>query len=153
MNRALILTLSLALAPAAPLMAAEATPPAAPAEAAAPAATIEKSPQQEVGVARAIITSAISNREPVDELSEVPANTQTVYLFTELRGMAGQHIKHRWMFNGQVVSEVDFDVKAPRWRVWSSKTMSPLYAGKWTVQVVDSNGELLVSREFNFAAR
>lgn len=151
MNRALILTLALALAPATTLMAEEATPAAPAQPEAAPAAAAPAATTQQGRVARATITTAISEREPVDEVTKVALDTQTVYLFTELRDMQGERVTHRWEYNGQVVSEVGFDVKSPRWRVWSSKSLQPVFAGKWTVHVVNSRGEVLTSREFHYS--
>ncbi len=153
MNRALLLTLSLAFAPTASLMAEEVAPSAVPAETTAPAAPAEAAPAQKGRVARAVITTGISEREPVDEVTELAAETPTAYLFTELRDMQGERITHRWEYNGQVVSEVGFDVKAQRWRVWSSKTLQPVFAGKWTVHVVNSAGEVITSREFNYGTK
>lgn len=102
-------------------------------------------------VARAIVTSGISEREPVDEASQMTGESAQVYFFTELRGMQGQRVVHRWVHNDTVMAEVGFDVNGPRWRVWSSKNMMPEWAGNWLVSVVDGNGEVLVSREFSYA--
>jgi hypothetical protein len=112
-------------------------------EAAAPAAA-----QWEV--ARAIVTSGISEREPVDEMSQVAGDAAQVNFFTELRGMQGQRVVHRWVHNDTVMAEVGFDVNGPRWRVWSSKKMVPEWKGAWQVSVVDGNGEVLVTREFTY---
>ncbi|GAB4288270.1 MAG: hypothetical protein Kow0096_00530 [Thiohalomonadaceae bacterium] len=120
-----------------------ATVPALAEEAAAPA-----QPQWEV--ARAIVTSGISEREPVDELSQVAGESTKVYFFTELRGMQGQRVLHRWVHKDTVMAEVGFDVNGPRWRVWSSKNMMPDWQGTWQISVVDGNGEVLVSREFTY---
>lgn len=138
MNRAIVLVFSLTLAGAGQLMAQES---AAPTEAAAAPAT-------QGSVARAIITSGISEREPVDELTSVGGDVPLVYLFTDLRGMQGERVTHRWEHDGQVVSEVGFDVKGQRWRVWSSKTIPAGTTGAWKVHVVNSAGEVLTTREF-----
>lgn len=150
MNRAFVLAFSLALAGAGQLMAQEpAAAPAAPAPTAAPApAEAAPAPATQGSVARAIITSGISEREPVDELTSVGADVPLVYLFTDLRGMQGERITHRWEHDGQVVSEVGFDVKGQRWRVWSSKTIPAGTTGAWKVHVVNSAGDILTTREF-----
>jgi hypothetical protein len=130
-------------------MAEESAAPAAPAPAgvAAPAETAT-APATQGSVARAIITTGISNREPVDELTTVGGDVPLVYLFTDLRGMQGERVTHRWEHDGQVVSEVGFDVKSQRWRVWSSKTIPTGTTGAWKVHVVNSAGEVLTTREF-----
>lgn len=152
-----VLSLGL-LAGAVPVMAqaeAEAEAPASPAvEAAEPVAEPAAEAPKTVGeVARAMVTSGISEREPVDELAEVAADAGNVYFFTELRGMQGQQVVHRWVYNDQVMAEVPFNVNGQRWRVWSSKTLKPEWTGTWSVSVVAGNGEVLVSRQFQFGAQ
>ncbi len=117
---------------------------------AVPVLAEETAPNAQWEVARAIVTSGISEREPVDEVSQIAADSAQAYFFTELRGMQGQRVVHRWVHNDTVMAEVGFDVNGPRWRVWSSKSLMPEWAGTWQVSVVDGNGEVLVSREFSY---
>ncbi len=162
MNRTipLILTLSLA-AWALPVSAEEAAAPAMPAEQAAPTeagmpvkeAPAEAKPAAAGEVARAVFTTAIKDREPVDEVEQLPWTASQVYFYTDLRGMEGQHVVHRWEHNGEVMAEVGFDVKGARWRVWSSKAMMPGWTGKWTVSVVNGNGDVVATREFTLNAQ
>jgi len=101
-------------------------------------------------VARTVVTTAIVDREPSNDLTQIPATDENVMFFTELRGMAGQTIKHRWMHNGEQIAEVSFDVRGPRWRVWSSKKMIPDWQGEWTVQVVDGNDQVIAEKSFTY---
>lgn len=94
-------------------------------------------------VARSIFTTLIDNREPVDKVKEVPAQTGDVFYYTELRDMAGQTAKHRWEYKGKVVAEVDFKVRGPRWRVWSKKSFQPGWAGDWKVSVLNGANEVI----------
>jgi len=91
-------------------------------------------------VARAIFTSGIENREPVDRLVTLPNNKTEIYFFTDLRHLEGRSIKHVWTYRGQVVSEVPYAVTGPRWRVNSRKALDPAMTGKYTVWVVDQEG-------------
>jgi len=109
---------------------AEATPAESPAQ-----------PAQSGRVARAVFTSKIVDREPVDAMTQIPNSLGRVYFFTDLRGLAGQIVTHRWEYQGRVMAEVKFKVGAgPRWRVYSSKNLLPEWLGKWTVVVIDQNG-------------
>jgi len=101
-------------------------------------------------VARALVTSGISEREPVDEVTQIAGDSAQVYFFTELHGMQGQRVVHRWVHDDTVMAEVGFDVNGARWRVWSSKNMMPQWKGDWQISVIDGNGEVLVSREFTY---
>lgn len=98
------------------------------------------SPVPDARVARAIFTTGIQDREPVDELAQLDASSPEVYFFTELRGLEGRTVSHRWEYEGRVVAEVPFAIGGPRWRVFSNKTLSPELVGKWTVVVVDESG-------------
>jgi len=101
-------------------------------------------------VARGVVTTSVVDREPANDLDKVPASDTKVLFFTELRGMAGQTIKHRWMHNGETMAEVSFNVGGPRWRVWSSKSMIPDWQGEWTVQVVDGSDQVLTEKSFSY---
>ena len=94
-------------------------------------------------VARATFTSAVVDREPADELRAVEESAPAVAYFTELKGMEGQTVIHRWEYAGEVMGEVAFDVEGPRWRVHSTKQLDPAFAGEWTVTVMDVDGKVL----------
>ena len=103
-------------------------------------------------VERAIFTSQIVDREPVDEVAVVDTNLQEILFFTELRQLAGRTVTHRWEYEGEVMAEVRFEVGGPRWRVFSKKSLSPSQTGKWTVVVVDESGWALHAAMFDFRA-
>jgi len=94
-------------------------------------------------VYRKAFTSAINDREPVDRLETIADPAAPIYFFTDLRGFTGQVITHQWWYGGQLMAEVHFKVKGPRWRVWSSKKILPSWTGQWRVTVVDSSGEII----------
>lgn len=135
-----------------------ATTPAQPAEPAMPASTTEAPAAAETpalpaapndAVARAVFTSAIQDREPVDTVHTLSADHDKVFFFTELHGLAGHTITHRWIYQGQVKAEITFVVKGDRWRVWSSKRLVPSLTGTWQVDVVDQGGSVLNSATLN----
>jgi hypothetical protein len=103
-------------------------------------------------MARAVFTSGIVEREPQDSLEALTNDHVQVYFFTELRDMQGRTIIHRWMWNGQVMGEVAFDVGGPRWRVHSSKNLEPSWLGEWTVMVVDVDGNEIGESHFTYGA-
>jgi hypothetical protein len=132
-----------AAAPTEPAAAPAMAEPAPAEPAAAPAAATEGE------VARAQFTTAIQDREPVDQLSALPSNSENIYFFTELKGLEGQTVTHRWEHNGEVMAEVKFDVGGPRWRVYSSKRLDPSWLGEWKVSVIDANGGTLSANTFS----
>lgn len=95
---------------------------------------------QDTGVARAQFATVIENREPVDQVHQLGTERDSVVFFTELRGLEGRRVTHRWVHDGNVEARVDFEVGGPRWRVWSSKDLIPEWSGTWIVEVVDDEG-------------
>ena len=106
--------------------------------------------QAEDGVARSVITSAIEEKEPVDQISEMGTDSSKIYFFTEIRGMEGHAITHRWEQGGEIRAEVKFDVGGNRWRVWSSKNLLDSWLGEWTVSVIDEGGNTMAQEKFNY---
>jgi len=105
------------------------------------------------GVSRALFTTEIRDREPINEIERLPASEDRIYFFTELRGLEGEEVIHQWRYEGTVMAEVTFAVGGPRWRVWSSKELLPAWAGTWTVSVRTSDGEVLSRKRFDYDGR
>ena len=101
-------------------------------------------------VKRAIFTTGIKDREPTNNIQKLPNNNQKIYYFTEIRSMQGQSVKHRWVYKGKIMAEVEFKVKGPRWRVYSSKRLESGWLGNWTVMTVDRNGTVLSKKSFSY---
>ncbi len=101
-------------------------------------------------VSRAMFTRAVVNREPIDTLTEIKNNLNHVYFFSEIKGLMGETVFHRWEFNGEVVAEKKFQVGGPRWRVWSSQVVLPDLIGEWKVYVLDMTGRIIREAIFNY---
>ena len=101
-------------------------------------------------VARAVFTTGINDREPTDTISKLTNDATNITFFTELQGMQGQTVTHRWEHDNKVMAEVKFDVGGSRWRVFSSKRLEPSWTGEWKVSVVDANGGTLSASTFTY---
>jgi len=99
-----------------------------------------ETPVVERHVARAVFTTGIENREPVDRLLVLSPPATEVYFFTDLRNLQGHTVVHRWQYQGKTVSNVPFVVQGDRWRVYSKKALPPDSYGEWSVTVVDDSG-------------
>ncbi|HQU16470.1 MAG: hypothetical protein B7Z66_05050 [Chromatiales bacterium 21-64-14] len=130
---------------------APAVEPAVPVPAAPAGTTVAPEAAVTGRVERAQFTTAIHDREPVDAIKRLTRDTGRVYFFTDVRGMAGGMVIHRWIHNGAVVASVPFQIKGPRWRVWSSKRLQPQWAGTWKVEVVNGAGRLLDQATLDYA--
>ena len=57
-------------------------------------------------------------------------------------------VEHVWYLGGEEKARIMLDVKYPRVRTWSSKTILPEWTGDWEVEVVDSFGKVIGSTSF-----
>ena len=102
-------------------------------------------------IRRALFTTGIDNREPVAIVDSIDStSSNSVSFYTEITNMSGQTITHQWTHLDKVMFEKTFEVKAERWRVWTSKTLIPNWTGTWTVNVLDDERELLTSKSFEY---
>lgn len=141
-----LLIVAAALMPA--LTLAQPSTPAAPDVVPAPATASTPAAPEPGRVVRAAFTSGIADREPVNRILSLGNNERTIYYFTDLRGLSGQTVTHRWQYEGTTVAEVQFQVRGPRWRVWSRKSLLPGQTGEWTVSVVNQAGDVIASHSF-----
>ncbi len=146
MNKILLIIAGLAIAM--PTLAEEAT---AEMPAAATTATEQAAEKLAGGtVARSTFTKGIAEREPMDFIDKLGTNSNKIYYFSELRGMAGQTVTHRWEHDGKIMAEVPFTVGGDRWRVFSSKNLEKSWQGEWKVSVIDQSGGTLAVNTFSY---
>lgn len=104
-------------------------------------------------VTKAQLTSAVENRQPVDNLQDdVVGKTDIitkVYFFTRISTLGGKQISHRWFYQGQLQAEVPLNIGSDSWRTYSSKRIKPDWQGDWQVQVWHEQ-EMLLSHDFTF---
>ena len=55
-------------------------------------------------IKRAVFTSGIEDREPVDALDSLSTDSTRVFFFTEIMGMQGRTVTHRWMLNDDAMA-------------------------------------------------
>jgi hypothetical protein len=101
-------------------------------------------------VARSSFTTEVLDREPQGEVSALENDATEIAYFTELRGLDGHQVTHRWEFNGEKMAEVAFEVRGERWRVHSRKKLDPAWLGTWSVVVLDSTGTELSRETFDY---
>jgi Protein of unknown function (DUF2914) len=104
-------------------------------------------------VSRAVFTSDVKDHEPVDSISTLDNDKTRICYFTEIRGMAGQTVVHRWEYKGKVLLEMPFKVGSSRWRAYSIKTLDPSWLGEWKASVVDASGSSLSVNTFTYVKK
>jgi hypothetical protein len=72
-----------------------------------------------------------------------------LYCFTKITGaQAPTQVTHVWLFDGTERARVDLAVGAASWRTFSSKIIQEHELGAWRVDVVDPDGNVLKTLEF-----
>jgi hypothetical protein len=103
-------------------------------------------------IKRSLLTSKIVNREPVDDLGDNilvnDTNSKQLYFFTEIVGLSGQTIYHQWRYKGELMAELELPVGSDRWRTYSSKRIGAHLTGKWVIDVLDNQGNVIASKAF-----
>ncbi|NOY61564.1 MAG: DUF2914 domain-containing protein [Gammaproteobacteria bacterium] len=103
-------------------------------------------------VDKAVFSSGISNRQPVDDIVTLKNSRNVIYYYTELSNLKGRKISHAWYYQGKETSKVTFVVGASQQSVYSKKTLDRRHTGKWMVIVVDESGWALKASVFQYLA-
>ena len=102
-------------------------------------------------VTSATFTSGIADGAPIDYRQQFDTNTPVVYYYTEVVGLGGQKVTHRWKLEGKVIQEITLPVKSERHGVWSMNKMQPQRTGNWMVEVVNPGGEVIKRDNFAYS--
>jgi hypothetical protein len=104
----------------------------------------------EQGVALAQFTTKISKRYPADNVALHQAPHQAITFFTEVQGLAGRILTHRWIYQGRVQYQADFKIRGASWKSWSTQMLPVEKPGEWTVEIVDDSGTVLTTRSLDY---
>lgn len=100
-------------------------------------------------ISQAVFAKSIENRMPLEIITEANNDTlDKLYFFTNIRNLTNETITHRWIYKDKIKAELHFKIKGKRWRVWSSKNIWHSWTGKWRVEVVNTQGDILLSKVF-----
>ncbi|MCT6698261.1 DUF2914 domain-containing protein [Rheinheimera sp. 4Y26] len=104
------------------------------------------------GFSRIVLAADMEQLEPGRPVAQLVAkkDIQRLYLFTELKGYAGQQLKHRWSFNGVVQTEALLTIEDSPWRTYSEKWLLPDQLGAWRVEIIDQQQNVLYSHDFQY---
>ncbi len=100
-------------------------------------------------VAQGTITTKVIDRNPVDHVQTFPASEGVLYCFTRITGAsADTTVTHVWYREGKEMARVVLPVRSADWRTWSSKRILPQWTGRWKVEILDSDENLLQTITF-----
>lgn len=102
-----------------------------------------------VKVTRAVVAVGVVDRHPVGAAESFPAEIGTLYFFNVFEGeFAELEVEHVWLREGEELARVPLQARGPHWRTWSFKQIPPGLGGRWAVQVVAGDGQVLHTVEF-----
>lgn len=126
-----------------------AAPEAAPPEAVAKEAKSEAA----VSLSRLAVCTDVEDRTPVGEADSFASDVGKLYCFTWVEATnSPTQLYHRWYIGDDLVNEIPIDVKARRWRCWSTKTIRPAWNGPCRVEIVTEEGDVVGTQEFTLTA-
>jgi hypothetical protein len=112
-----------------------------------PAMQEEETAQLDVSVAA--ICRDVIDREPVDSGNSFTVSVGKLYCFTKITGaQSPTHVTHVWSFDGTERARVELAVNAASWRTFSSKIIQAHELGAWRVDVLDAEGNVLKTLDF-----
>lgn len=102
-----------------------------------------------INVADAVITTAVVDREPVDNVKVFPVKNGNLYCFTRITGASEPVVVyHAWFRGRQLMSRVGLPVESTDWRTWSTMDFRDDWSGGWRVEIQDAAGNVLQEVSF-----
>jgi hypothetical protein len=100
-------------------------------------------------VMKSVLCQSVKDREPQEEVNSAKIGDVLVG-WMQIQSAEDTTVTHRWMLDGQTISDVSLNVKtSPSYRAWSRKTIGS--AGNWKWQILDAGGNVLKEVEFTVA--
>ncbi len=117
------------------------------------ATVLEEKPVVDNRVVRALLTTGVREKEPVDRVI-LPVfvskeQATAIYYFTEIINMKGQTLAHQWLWNDNIIYKRQISILGDRWRATTSKLISHTKTGVWSVRLVSKQGVVLNNIVFN----
>jgi hypothetical protein len=108
--------------------------------------------QADTGVLRlALLTNENPSAKAFSFGEQVDAATVPhLALYSEVKGLNGQYIEHRWYYEGKLITKITLPVKLDYWRTYSRKEFDAHQKGEWRVEILDPQQNLLFSHHFHY---
>ena len=99
-------------------------------------------------IKRAMFTTQVENREPINNISQLDTQYRKVYYYTEIVDCKGCKVEHEWWHQGTMIGSLNTTPTSTRWRWWSYKSLNG-EPGRWTV-ITKINGKQVYSETLNY---
>ena len=105
-----------------------------------------------IEVSDILITTAVIDREPVDNVEVFPRKSGKLFCFTRITGADEPTVVHHvWYRDEELISRVVLPVNSPDWRTWSARQLFEDLPGAWRVEIQEDDGNIL--QKVNFQLR
>lgn len=104
------------------------------------------------GFSRIVLTDQMNNLQPGRAIGETIPYPQIkrLYLFTELKGYAGQILRHRWYFGDTLHTDAVLTIEDSPWRTYSENWLLDDQRGPWRVEIVDQAQKVIFQYSFTY---
>ena len=100
-------------------------------------------------VTEMVFCTGVEERVPVGADTMFLNTVGQVFCFTKVTGVSDtMNVSHVWYYNDDEMARVELFIGGDPWRTCSSKRMVESWGGKWRVDIVTPNGEILKSMDF-----
>ena len=87
--------------------------------------------------------TGVEEREPISRETNFGSDIGTIYFWSNvLNDGEESSVEHVWIYNEVEMARVVLPANYPRNRIWSSKTILPIWKGDWTVLVIAESDTL-----------
>jgi hypothetical protein len=95
------------------------------------------------------LCTAVEDRQPKGIDSVFTNKVERLYCYTTIKGATDTTtIYHVWKFGDEVKAKIALKIGAESWRTWSNKRIVKEWTGKWYVEILTKQGDLLAKKEF-----
>ena len=77
-------------------------------------------------------------------------DVDSLFCYTRIQNQGQkQEVKHVWYYEDQLMTQIRDNIKKSNiYRSWTRKTILPHQVGQWRVDIQDSSGKIIGSKEF-----
>ena len=110
----------------------------------------QEAPGSLLEVYKAAICPQIVERQPVEQGVKYPADVGKVYCFSHISNIESTtQIQHVWYYENIERARVALKVQPTSWRTYSSKRIMSSDTGRWRVDILDRDGNVLKTLGFD----
>ena len=108
--------------------------------------------QAQEQITNATFTTALVGGQPTDYVQNIANSVREVYYYSEVAGLKGKTITHRWQREGEVKAEIKIRIDTDPAQAVSKLKLRPEWTGAWTVQTLDGSGKVIAENSFAYLA-